>query len=40
MLQSSDPTGKSAFISPKPIVTRGNSVAHSLVTLDNFVLIA
>ena len=40
MLQSSDPRGKSAFISPKPIAIAFTGVAHSLVTLDNFVLIA
>ena len=36
---SSDPSGKSAFISSKPIAVRSRAASH-LVTLDNFVLIA
>ena len=39
-LLSSDPRGKSAFISSKPIVCWSRPAASALVTLDNFVLIA
>ena len=39
-LSSSDPCGKSAFISSKPIVVPLRRAASFLVTLDNFVLIA